>query len=1122
MSTYKFTYFRKSFRDSGLIALIGLIFTFTVFDLAISQQKSVSENENLFALLASDQERTDEGNLSIQQTITGSVVDANTGEALPGVAIFVPDTNLGTTTDEDGNYSLTIPAGAETLVFSFVGYLSQEVQVNGRSEINIELRVDLIVLDEAIVTAFGLKRDQRSLGTSVAVVRGADLAQSTDVNVSRSLAGRVAGLRVNSAATGPGGSTSVIIRGASSLAGSQQPLYVIDGVPISNDKVSGGGFDTGDGISQINPNDIADITVLKGPNAAALYGAQGANGVVLISTKSGQARRGVGIELNSNVTYGRPLVMPNYQNVYGEGDRNEFRFYRDNNGGIHSRSVWIAKGQPAGWTPQLTVQPDQSTHPSSWGPLMDGTPVYNWDGQQVNFNPQPNNVNDFFQNELTHENSLSLSGGNDQTLFRLSLSNLENQSILQTNELTRRTATFRGSHQFTDRFQTGITLSYVNQEGANRTRGARGALTAMAQFNEMPRNLMTDNIRNSTKSEEDIGSIVAENPVFNVVGYTRGWSNNPASENPYWTLQNTSQSDTRDRLIGNVSMDYQFVDWASVMLRAGTDTYSDRLFWYTDRGGRSNINGALSDQVRRFRQNNVDLILSAERSVTRDLTVAANVGVNYNKVWHETTGHTGFSFILLDFPVVGNTSSRSTIYDIREVETQSIFAFGQFNWKDYLYIDWTARTDWSSTLPEDDNSFFYPSISSNFVWSDAFGLESDLLSYGSIRAAWGQAGAPGEPYQLAGTYSLGDRTFGGQPVASFQNQIPFVSLKNELTTSIEVGTDFRFMDGRLRFDATWYASSTENQILGIAVTRTSGYTQRLINAGEITNTGIELLVSGTPITIPGKFQWDVTVTYARNKNEVVELTEGVDRFQLGANRNVRVFADPGDPYGQIYSDGRYYARDGNGNRLIDPGTGLPIIERGNIVIGNAQPDWFGGIMNSINYRGFTFSSLLDIQIGGDIYSGTSQVMAEYGTSKSTLEGRDGTYVAEGMVAQRNAQGEWESTGTRNSQQVSAQDYWELVAHRTNGVTEEFIDDASYISMRELSIGYNFPTSITNAIGLNSLRVSAVGRNLFYLLRNTDGYSPEASSFNAANSGIGQSLNPLPMTRTFSFNVNIGL
>jgi TonB-linked SusC/RagA family outer membrane protein len=1065
--------------------------------------------------------------VKIAREVSGRVTDEN-DEPLPGVNIIEKGTTNGTITNLDGQFSLVV-AEAATLVFSSVGFTSKEVKVGNQSTINVSMSPDVQQLEEMVVTAFGLEREERSLGTSVGKVSGEQLAQNPEINVANSLAGRVAGVTVDNAGSGPGGSSRVIIRGFSSLGGNNQPLYVVDGVPIDNSNRGAagrwGGYDRGDGIQNINPNDIENISVLKGPNAAALYGQRGANGVILITTKKGQARQGIGVDINSNVRVGSPLVWPDWQDEYGLGSTGQHRFYGADDGTIYSRGDAEALGIIDQLTPQMTTIADGPQHPKSWGPRMDGSQVYSWDGELVDFSPQPDNARDFFQRQLTFDNSIGLSGGNETTTFRLSLANMTNQGVVPTHELTRNSINLRATHQLSDRFTAEGKINYVRQNARNRPGLSDQQRNVFYQYRGMPRNTRNGSLLRYELNEADLTMPNAYHGYSGGIlqpGFTRHWSNATHTEQPYWIINNTINEDDRERVMGFVRLQYEFADWLSISARAGTDFYTDNRHTHDAIGTRVNQIGGLSENVHRFREDNVEVLLTSQREITEDLSASFNVGGNYMSSFFQNVGYTGSRISVPDLYVISNTQVQNPQYELQQQEIQSVFAFGQFSWKDFWYIDWSVRNDWSSTLPEQNNSFAYPSVSSNFIWTDAFELYSDVLSYGAIRASWAQAGNSGDPYLLAGTYSLALNPHLGQPGASFQNSIPFSNLRNELTTSTEIGADIRLFEGRLRLDATWYSSVTENQILNISVAPSAGYASQSVNAGAIKNQGIEAMLNVSPLSTNSAFQWDLSFNFARNRNEVIELVEGVDRFLLGETRNVMVFADPGQPFGAIYTPNARWMRDDDGNRLIGP-DGLPIKENGTFMIGNAMPDWVGGISNTLSYKGFVLSGLIDVRKGGEIFSLSNVYEAIYGTTKATLEGRDGTYVAEGVVAQQDAEGEWISTGETSTVQVRAEDYWShAVPGEGNAVSEEFLNDLTFVKLRELRLGYNFPSVLTDKLGISNLSLSFVGQNLFYFLRRTDGFSPESASYNVNASSLGIEAMAWPTIRSYGLNLRVGL
>jgi outer membrane receptor protein involved in Fe transport len=525
------------------------------------------------------------------------------------------------------------------------------------------------------------------------------------------------------------------------------------------------------------------------------------------------------------------------------------------------------------------------------------------------------------------------------------------------------------------------------------------------------------------------------------------------------------------------------------------------------------------------REDNSDVLLSLSPKLSKNVSYALNLGANHQKFFSRTTGNTGNEFIVPNLYAVNNTLTNSYVFGLTESSINSAYLSGQVGYKEFLFLDFSARNDWSSTLSPANNSFFYPAVSTSFVLTDAFNIKSDALSFLKLRGSVAEAGSSGSPYQLTGTYSLDQNAHGGIPLASFSSTIPDPNLKNELTTSIEVGVEARFFKNRAGLAVAYYDAATKNQILDVPLPPSSTFGSRRINAGEIRNHGIEVSLNVTPVKTASGFRWDATFNYSRNRNKVVALAKGVDTYVLGSDRGVNVVAEPGKPFGTIVGNGFQWLRDENGNRLIDPASGLPLKTNGKILyeLGNALPNWIGGINNSFRYKGVSLSGLIDISQGGKIYSQSLREELVYGTIKKTLPGRDGTYIANGVVASKLADGTWKGTGQANTKQIRAQDYWNVVApDKDNVIPEEMLNDASYIIFRELTLNFQLPAALVGRTPFKGIRAGLYGRNLFYFQRKTEGFAPEASSFNVNNSSLGLESTALPMTRYFGVSLNVDL
>ncbi|GEO05138.1 SusC/RagA family TonB-linked outer membrane protein [Adhaeribacter aerolatus] len=1063
---------------------------------------------------------------NIDKMVKGRVVDQK-GESLIGVSVLVKGTSRGTATDVSGRFEIAVEDVGATLIFSYVGYVRKEIEVGNQTDITVTLENDTQVLSEVVVTALGIKREKKALGYSVQEIGGEAISTAKEANLATTLAGKMAGVQVTRSANGAGGSSKVVIRGNNSLVGNSQPLYVIDGIPMDNSNPnspgSSGGIDYGDGISNINPEDVESISVLKGPNAAALYGQRGSNGVVLITTKSGKAQKGIGVKYGIDYSVGDALVLPDFQDEYGQGLDGNFTHFRGNDGKIYTWATAQAGNIPG--MPKTSGGRDRFTR-SSWGPRMEGQQYEDQWGNVLNFTPQPNTFQKFFNTETQMVNNVSLEGGTDKINYRLSYGNTHINGYTPGNTLDRHNINLRTIAKITSKLELDAKANYIDQRGANRPTVSDASDNPAYIFISQPRSMGMDILANSAWTAEDVSRQLGYGTVP-FVGMEKTYATNSSTANPYWTRDHTFNSDDRQRLIGLIRLSYQFNDWTRLTAKTGTDLYTDQRYRHREIGTyqSTNRNGDISEQVTRNREDNSDVLLSLTPEFSDNFSVGLNLGASHQKFYSRTTGNTGTEFIVPRLYAINNTLINSYIYRLTESSINSVYLSGQVGFREYLFLDFSARNDWSSTLSPENNSFFYPAISTSLVLSDALNIQSNTLSFLKLRGSVAQAGSSGSPYQLTGTYSLDQNAHGGVPLASFSSTIPDPNLKNELTTSVEVGLETRVFQNRAGLAFAYYNARTENQILDVPLPPSSTFGSRRINAGEIRNRGIELTLNGTPVKTASGFTWDATFNFSRNRNQVVSLAEGVDTYILGSDRGVNVVAEPGKPFGTIIGNGFQWLRDENGNRLIDPDTGLPLKTNGKILyeIGNALPNWLGGFNNSFRYKGIALSALIDISQGGKIYSQSLREELVYGTIKKTLPGRDGTYVAEGVVANKSADGTWTSTGQVNTKQVRAQDYWNVVApDKDNVVPEEMLNDASYVMFRELTLNYALPSVLVNRTPFKGIRAGIYGRNLFYLQRKTEGFAPEASSFNVNNSSLGLESTALPLLRYFGVSLNVEL
>ena len=745
-------------------------------------------------------------------------------------------------------------------------------------------------------------------------------------------------------------------------------------------------------------------------------------------------------------------------------------------------------------------------------------------GNLRTFSPQPDNVRDFLQTETNWNTSLNLSGSNERMNFSVTGSYTQFQGLLPTNTLDRYNINARVGAKLTQRLSADVKLNYIRHESVNRPNLADEQQNVMYALRYIPRDFPLESLEKFEITADELDQIVGYGDNILQPGLERHWSSGTFTGNPYWSVNRTYNEDDRNRLIGFAKLQYDFTDWLSLMGRISNDAYTDHRNEYQDQGTRvARGIGNVSNRVQQLRETNIDFLLSVkERMITDKLGVSVNFGGNAQEFWSRTVSATGSDFSTPGLYVVNNTKNPGRGYGFTNSRINSLYAFGQFSWDNWLYLDWTARNDWSSTLSPENWSYFYPSVSMSAVLSDAFTMPN-AISFLKLRGSWAQAGASGNPYQTTGVYGLRGNAYFGQTLASFQNTLPFSDLQNELTTSIEFGFDLAFFQNRLGFDFTYYDQSTENQILSANISPATGFVQRDINAGEIRNYGIEFLLRGTPIRT-ADFRWDVSFNFGSNQSEIVSLTPDIDRFQTGSgDRNVDAFVDVGERFGNIYSR-RFYVRDEAGNVLINEDTGLPVIEIGRKKVGNAVPLWNGGVRSDLSWKGLNFGFLIDITQGFDIYSQSNMYMSLYGTGAWTEPFREGGLVVDGVLARQDADGQWISTGQPNNIEVNAQQYWlNAVPGSTQAVTEEFVYDGSYVALREVTLGYTLPRSLMQNLPIEALRINLLGRNLGYFQKSTPGFAPDAYIFNRnTNRGtvIGMESMSFPIARTFGFDINV--
>ncbi|QMW06019.1 SusC/RagA family TonB-linked outer membrane protein [Spirosoma foliorum] len=1006
--------------------------------------------------------------------ITGRVLD-NQKSPVPGATIVAKGSNTGVTTDADGKFTLSVSSAVNALVISYIGMTPQEIEVGNRSALgDIVLSESSMVLREVVVTALGIERAAKTITYAIQKIGGEQINEVRDANFTNTLSGKIAGLTITPSANGPGGATRIVLRGNRSIQGSNNALIVVDGVPIDNSTPAGqvrsdaGGQSGSDGAASINPDDIESLNVLKGAAGAALYGSRAANGVIIITTKKGKSGK-IDVNINSGVTIDRALTTPNLQNTYSQGA-----------GGTYST---LASG--------------------SWGAAISGQSVTNWQGQTVNLQAYPDNIKDFFQTAVSTNNSVGVSGGSEKIQTYLSYSNNYINGIVPNNRLSRNTFNGRLSVDLTSRLSVDAKITYMVQNIYDKP-GVGGDGLVVANIFRIPRSVDPETL----KSYKTLNVSGVETPTY--------WTTTDAVYmNPYWTINNTHHDENRSRVTGLMVMRYKLTDWLNIQGRVSSDSYNDFI---TQKYANNTVNyarqpgGYYSEGNDFIAERNIDVLLTGTNRLTSDLKVNYNLGssVLTRSLRHRVNAADG-----LGFPNKYDLSYATTLKveaTTSKRELQSVYGTAQFAYRDYLFLDLTARNDWSSTLPS-PYSYFYPSVGVSAIVSEMIKLPS-WISLGKVRASLTKVGNDANPYLLGQTYSYIRGGFGGYIASSSTKAIS--DLKPELTQSLEIGTEWGFYNNRLNVDLTYYKTNSQNQLLQVAAPASSGYSTLNVNAGNIQNSGFEVMLTGKPI-VKKNFSWNIGLNYARNTNKVLELYDGVSLFYLGSSANVRM-ATPvikeGGSYGDLYG---YKWQTLNGQHVVDA-NGVPVKTDAIEKLGNFNPKFTAGFSNSFTYKNWNLNLLIDGKFGGIVTSGTAAQMAYAGTSASTAMFRDAnSWLIPGVTPE----------GKANTVSVNAEKFWQTVAQGDYSWGEFFTYDATNVRVRELTLGYNF-TTLPGFF--KHARLSFVARNLFFLYRGNAildvpgigkrkmDFDPEVSFGNSNFQGV--EYYNLPSTRNIGVNLKL--
>ena len=1016
-------------------------------------------------------------------TVKGTVLSGTDNQPLPGVNILSKGTTNGVMSNIDGTYEIKVPSNS-TLVFSFIGFTQQEISVSGKNIIDVTLDENIQQMGEVVVTALNINRSKSSLGYSVTSIKGESLNQAKENNIINTLSGKVAGLQISKTATGVDGSSRVVLRGISSLLGDNRPLIVVDGIPVDGGHSGGdrwGGTDRGDALSDINPEDVENISVLKGAGAAAAYGSRGANGVILITTKKGSLKKGLGVTLSTNYSLETPMLFPEFQDKYGHGAF-----------GTYPTTVPDG-GFPWGW---------------SYGPEMKGQVLPNFHGSTSPYSPQPDNYRNFFQTGHSLINSVAVEGGSESSSVRASVTTQNSSGIVPTNDLKRQTINLRGFTKTGDILELDGKVTYIHSKVDNRPGVAEGATNPGYMLSIMPRN-MNDDLHTYMEDKN---------------GNEQLWTMDSYTANPYWQLYNALNNDEKHRLQGVFSAKVIISPAINVVVRSGMDYTNSSGHSQTSRGSRANgLYGYVGNSLSNGMEWNSDLLANYSRKAGKDLSLTFSLGGNFRYNNYKSISQSGDNLRINDFYAISNCANYYTSEGFSEKAVVSAFGLGQVSFKDYLYFDYTLRNDWSSTLPAENNSYFYHSENLSFLFTNAFNIPTGVLSSGKLRGSYAKVGNDTGPYNTQQYYYV-NQTPLPYPMGSFSSVLASLDLQPEITSSWEVGTNLSFLSDLFTIDLTYYQNSSNNQIMDIPLPPSSGFSSQRTNAAHLKNKGLEVQLDVSPLKSQN-FTWDLSLTWSKNKSTVESLYGDMESLILEDSWIATIQARPGEEYGVIYAWD--YKRDKYGRKLID-NSGYS--QKGEYKkMGTMNPDWIGGFSNRLSYKNFNLSFLVDMRKGGNVSSMGKAYRGLFGTSKESAVGRDEWYAThdpqynyatplpgveeKGYVEE----GINETTGKTNTIPVDPILRWYNIWAKEIGT--EWLLDATNIRMRELVLSYSFPKKMISNTPFNDVQVSFAGRNLFFFYNAMKDIDPE-SGYSSGNTGGGFEHNAIPSLRSYGFNFKV--
>ncbi len=1014
-----------------------------------------------------------------QFSVRGTVSDTE-GAPVMGATVLEKGTTNGTITDLNGKYSLQVKNSSAVLTFSYVGMTTLEIPVAGKAQVNVTLSTSAVAIDEVVVTALGISREKKTLGYALQEIKGESLLEARETNIANALSGKVTGLQVIRSSNGPAGSSKLVLRGYSSLTGDNQPLIVVDGIPVenftgaSNNDYWNPSTDMGNGLSDINPEDIESMSVLKGASAAALYGSRAGNGVILITTKSGKKREGLGVTLSSSIGFEQILTTPEMQSSFGQGA----------DGIFDNRSS------------------------SSWGPQITGQSVTKWDGSASTLQAF-NNVQNFFKTGLNLNNNVSFQQQINNTSIYTSLTRTDDQSMIpgakltRTNLMTRALAKLGQSQKWT----LDTKVQYIQSKAHNRPLSGHNSSNSFRTMYLLP---VSMDIRDFATPVNDLGTMV--------------WYGGGQQVNPYWSELYNLNDDSRDRFIFHGSLRYDISDWLKAEVKGGADMYTNNTESKQYGGSPLGATGRYSMGKNTFAETNYSALITAQKdNLFGKIGGMATIGGNLMKQLSSgISGSSGELEVPNLFSLNNGKNNPSVGESFSTKKINSVYGMLQLNYDGYLFLEGTFRNDWSSSLAAENRSYFYPSVNASWVITDMLNKmdkQTNWLSYGKVRASYAMVGNDLPPYQLYNTYWIGKDPL-GNTTAGLGNTLYDKNVLSELIKSLEFGADIRFFNNRLGFDFTWYKSNATRQLINLPMDPLSGFSSKKINAGNIQNKGIELTVNASIIE-PAKqsFGWDIQVNYSKNNNTIEELYDDIDVYALGGFDNLQILAHVGGEYGEIWGTTYKRVEDKNSpyfGKMILTADGLPQGNTEKKKIGSQVPDALVGVTNTFSYKGLALSFLIDGRFGGEMFSTTNQAMQAAGTAAVTAPGGvRNDMTLDGVIA----------SGTDfipNTKSITTQQYWATVTGATGnlGIGEANIYDATNIRLRTLQLTYDLPSKLLANTILQRVKVGFSANNLWLISSHMNGVDPE-STFATGTNAVGFENTAPPTSRTYLFNITLG-